>query len=177
MKNTLFLLIGFVLVLVQSNLFRVFDLLSIPGLVPSLTLPMILFMGVREFGAVKGAGLAFLLGYLNDLVGMTPVGLSTFTFVGLFLVARTVGNRFATQTFLTQAIVSFGFALVHSSLKLALIAIFSRRDPYVPRTLLPFVLPHTISTTLVSPFILYLCQRLDLGGSGGSVRTLRRSAS
>ncbi len=174
MKNSLFVLVGFALVLVQSNLFRVLDAIPIPGLVPSLTLPMILYMGVREFPPVKGASLAFILGYLNDLVGMTPVGLSTFTFVGLFLVARIVGNRFTTQTFLTQAIVSLGFSFVHSTIKLTLIAIFSRRDPYVPRTLVPFVLPHTLSTTLVSPFILYLCQRFDLGGGTAASRTLRK---
>ena len=86
MRNTAFFIAGVVLLLVQSNFFRLLGSLLrligwvvrakqdlvVPGLVPSLVLPLILFMGVHEYSLVRGAGVAFALGYLTDLVGITP---------------------------------------------------------------------------------------------------------
>ena len=77
MRNTAFFVAGVLLLLVQSNLFRVVGLLlrvaswvfgtahdlEVPGLVPSLVLPLILFMGVHEYSLARGAGVAFALGY------------------------------------------------------------------------------------------------------------------
>ena len=49
-------------------MFRVNHDLTVPGLVPSLVLPLILFMGVHEYSLVRGACVAFALGYLTDEV-------------------------------------------------------------------------------------------------------------
>ena len=82
MRNTAFFAAGVILLLLQSNLFRLFAIvlrlvgwifraqhdLFVAGLVPSLVLPLILFMGVHEYSLVRGAGVACALGYLTDLV-------------------------------------------------------------------------------------------------------------
>ena len=148
MRNSLILLIGFLLILVQSNLYRVLDFIPINGLVPSLVLPVILFMGVYEYALVRGASLSFALGYMCDVLGVAPVGLYTFTFVAMYLFARLIGVRFAAQTYVTQWFVSLIFTLIHSSLVIVLIAIFGRggRDSYVPRTVYVYALPHALST-------------------------------
>ena len=78
MRNTAFFVTGLVLILVQNNLFRVISFIHVPGLVPSLVLPLILFMGVHEYSLARGASVAFVLGYATDLVGIAPVGLYTF---------------------------------------------------------------------------------------------------
>jgi rod shape-determining protein MreD len=158
-RNTAFIATGLFLLLVQENLFRATGWVRIPGLSPSLVLPLILFMGVHEYSLVRGASVAFLLGYLSDLVGIAPVGLYTFTYVALFLLARAAGVRLAAQTVMMQFALALAFTLVHSVMILVLLAIFGR-DAYVPRALYTAVLPHALATGAVAPLVFRLAERL-----------------
>jgi rod shape-determining protein MreD len=172
-RNTAFFIAGVVLLLVQSNLFRLIGLvmrlaswivradhdLSVPGLVPSLVLPLILFMGVHEYSLVRGAGVAFALGYLTDLVGVAPIGLYTSTYVAIYILARAAGVRLAAQTMLMQVGLALAFTLVHSVMILVLLAIFGR-DAWVPRALYPMAIPHVIATGLVAPLVFRVAQRI-----------------
>ena len=159
MRNTAFFGSGLFLLLVQANLFRVLSYVHVPGLVPSLVLPLILFMGVHEYSLARGAGVAFVLGYATDLIGIAPVGLYTFTYVAIFLLARAAGVRLAAQTMMMQVVLALAFTLVHSVMILVLLAIFGR-DAYVPRALYPMAIPHVLSTGAVAPIIFRLAQRL-----------------
>ncbi len=159
MRNTAFIAAGLALLLLQENLFRVLGWLHVPGLSPSLVLPLILFMGVHEYSLARGAAVAFFLGYMSDLVGIAPVGLYTFTYVALFLLARAAGVRLAAQTVMMQVVLARAFTLVHSVMILVLLAIFGR-DAYVPRALYPMTLPHVLATAAVAPLVFRLAQRL-----------------
>jgi rod shape-determining protein MreD len=159
MRNAAFLLAGFALLLLQANLFRLIGWIHIPGLVPSLVLPLILFMGVHEYSLARGATVSFMLGYATDLIGIAPVGLFTFTYVAIFALARAAGVRLAAQTTMMQVVLVLAFSLVHSVMILVLLAIFGR-DAYVPRTLYVLTLPHVIATGAVAPFIFRLAQRI-----------------
>src|SRR5580704_14595819 len=88
MRNTAFIGLGLALILVQANLYRALGWIHLPGLLPSLILPLILFMGVHEYSMARGAAVAFLLGYVSDVVGGAPIGVFTFTSVTLFVLAR-----------------------------------------------------------------------------------------
>ena len=183
MRNTAFFVAGVLLLLLQSNLFRVIHLilraltslfhtqheLSVPGLVPSLVLPLILFMGVHEYSLVRGACVAFALGYLTDLVGVAPIGLYTSTFVALYILARAAGVRLAAQTMWMQQVLALGFTLVHSIMILVLLAIFGR-DAYVPRTIWTMALPHVLATAAVAPLIFGIAQRIHLATMSGSTK-------
>jgi rod shape-determining protein MreD len=160
-RNTAFIALGLGLLLLQENLFRVLGWVHVPGLSPSLVLPLILFMGVHEYSLARGAGVAFLLGYVSDLVGIAPVGLYTFTYVGLFLLARAAGVRLAAQTVMMQIVLALAFTLVHCVMILVLLAIFGR-DAYVPRALYPMILPHVFATAAIAPIIFHLAQRLHV---------------
>jgi len=160
-RNVAFLLGGLFLLLVQANLFRVLAWTHVPGLVPSLVLPLILFMGVHEYSLARGAAVAFVLGYATDLVGISPVGLFTFTYVATFVMARAAGVRLAAQTMWMQAFLGFAFALVHSVMILILMAIFGRdKDAWVPRQLYTLSLPHALSTGVVAPLVFRLAQKI-----------------
>lgn len=186
MRNTAFFVVGFALLLVQSNLFRVSGPLLrlvggivraegdlvIPGLSPSLVLPLILFMGVHEYSLARGAGVAFSLGYLTDLVGIAPIGLYTSTYVAIYVLARAAGVRLAAQTMLMQVGLAFAFTLVHSVMILVLLAIFGR-DAYVPRALYPMTLPHVIMTGLVAPLIFRLARRIHAATMSGAPAAAR----
>jgi rod shape-determining protein MreD len=180
-RNTAFFAAGVVLLLVQSNVFRVIELVmrmigwifrashdpTLPGLVPSLVLPLILFMGVHEYSLVRGACVAFALGYLTDLVGVAPIGLYTSTYVALYILARAAGVRLVAQTMLTQVGLALAFTLVHSIMILVLLAIFGR-DTYVPRALYTMTLPHVIATGAVAPIIFRIAQRIHQATMSGS---------
>ena len=159
MRNTAFLAAGVALLLIQANLFRVLGYIHVPGLVPSLVLPLILFMGVHEYSVVRGASVSFVLGYATDLIGIAPVGLYTFTFVAVFILGRAAGVRLAAQTMMMQVGLALAFALVHSVMILILLAIFGP-DAYVPRALYRLVLPHVLATGLTAPLVFRLAEWL-----------------
>ena len=159
MRNTLFLSVGLLLLVVQGNLYRILGHIPVAGIMPNLVLPLIVFMGVHEYSIVRGASLACGLGYALDLFSGAPVGLFTFITVSIFCLARLAGVRLAAQTILTQLALAFGFALFESITVLMLVAIFGR-DPHSPRAQLSLVLPHAISTAIVSPLIFRLAERL-----------------
>ncbi|WP_394832006.1 rod shape-determining protein MreD [Pendulispora rubella] len=167
MRNTAFFLAGMLLLLVQSNLYRVLWWVHVPGLVPSLVLPLILFMGVHEYSLARGAGVAFVLGYATDLVGIAPVGLYTFTYVAIFVLVRAAGVRLAAQTVLMQVALALVATLVHSVMVLGLIAIFGR-DAYVPRAIYPMALPHALATAAIAPLVFRVSRRLHSATSTAS---------
>jgi rod shape-determining protein MreD len=181
MRNTAFFVAGAVLLLVQNNLFRLTGLLLrlagwifstqhdvvVPGLVPSLVLPLILFMGVHEYSLVRGACVAFALGYLTDLIGVAPIGLHTFTYVAIYVLARAAGVRLAAQTMLMQVVLALAFTLVHSVMILVLIAIFGR-DPWVPRSLYPMTLAHVLATGAMAPLVFRVAHAVHAATSSGS---------
>jgi len=156
MRNAAFLAAGLALLLVQANLFRLTGWFNVPGLVPSLVLPLILFMGVHEYSLTRGATVSFLLGYATDLIGIAPIGLHTFTYVALFLMARVLGVRLAAQT-----------VMMHGVMILVLLAIFGR-DAYVPRTLYLLAIPHVLATGAVAPFVFRIAQRVHSSTVSGS---------
>ena len=166
MRNTAFFVAGFVLLLLQANLFRVLDYVHVPGLVPSLVLPLILFMGVHEYSLVRGALIAFVLGYATDLLGIAPVGLYTFTYTAIFVLTRAVGVRLAAQTTMMQAALAFAFTLLHSLMILMLLAIFGR-DAWVPRALYPMAIPHVLATAAIAPLVFKLAQRIHASTMSG----------
>jgi rod shape-determining protein MreD len=185
MRNTAFFITGVLLLLVQSNMFRVLGLalrgvgwlirsnhdVTAPGLIPSLVLPLILFMGVHEYSLVRGAAVAFALGYLTDLVGVAPIGLYTSTYVAIYVLARAAGVRLAAQTMLMQVGLALAFTLVHSVMILVLLAIFGR-DAWVPRALYPMALPHVFATGAVAPLVFRIAQRIHMATMSGSPKEM-----
>lgn len=159
MRNSAFLVAGLFLLLIQANSFRVLGSLEIPGLVPSLVLPIIVFMGVHDYSLARGASVSFVLGYVTDLVAIAPVGLYTFAHVAVFLLARAASVRLSAQTVLMQAAFATVFAGIHSGMILVLLAIFGR-DAWVPRMLYPLVIPHVLATGLMAPLVFRIAMRI-----------------
>ncbi len=166
MRSAAFIGVGLLLSLLQSNLFRILDHVHVPGLMPSLVLPIVVFMGVSEYSLTRGAWVAFFLGYATDLIGIAPIGLYTFVYVALFVLARAAGARLAAQTAAMQLVLGLGFAFVQSLMILVLLAIFGK-DPYVPRALYRLTLPHVLATGVVSPLLFRLARRVHVATQRG----------
>lgn len=169
MRNAAFLGLGLILILIQSNLYRLLDPLHrllesvhVYGATPSLVLPLIIFLGVHEHSTTRGAVLAFALGYALDLFAAAPMWLLTFVSVATWWLARVAGVRLTAQTTLTRMSLAFGFALLQSGIILILLAIFgddTRRPLEIGRA----VLPHAVSTSLFSPLVFMIAQKLHQG--------------
>jgi rod shape-determining protein MreD len=132
---------------------------------PALALPLILFMGVHEYSLARGAVVAFVLGHATDVLGIAPVGLYTFTYVAIFVLARAAGVRLATQTTWMQVVLASAFTLLQSTMILVLLAIFGR-DAWVPRSLYPLAVPHAIATAAVAPLIFRMAQAIHAATTG-----------
>ncbi len=167
MRSAAFVAVGLLLLIVQSNFFRLLDPLHLEHFSPSLVLPLILFLGVHEHSLGRGAAISFALGYITDVVGIAPVGLNTFASVAIFLLARVVGVRLAAQTVSTQLLLCLIFAISNSVIVLVLIAIFGR-DAYMARSLYLLVIPHVVATTLAAPLVFRLAERI--GEATGAAR-------
>src|SRR5258708_7591887 len=102
MRNVAFVAIGIALLLVQGNLYRVLGPLHVHGVTPSLTLPLVIFLGVHEASMTRGALLAAGLGYALDLLASAPIGLFTFVSVSIWWLSRVAGVRLTAQTALTR---------------------------------------------------------------------------
>lgn len=161
MRNTAFLVLGVLLLVLQSNMFRLLDLLPVSVATPSLLLPLVLFMGVHEYSVGRGAALAFLLGYLLDVFAAAPVGLFTFLSVVTFVVARAAGVRLAAQTILTKIALAFAFALVEGVLVVVLTAIFGG-EVARPRALAVLVPEYAVATAATAPLVMALAERVHL---------------
>jgi rod shape-determining protein MreD len=158
-RNTVFLGVGLLLLVIQGNLHRVLGHVPLAGIMPNLILPLIVFMGVHEYSVVRGASLACVLGYALDLFAGAPVGIFTFISVSIFVLSRAAGVRLAAQTILTQFALAFGIALFESLTVIMLVAIFGK-NPHSPLNLLALVLPHAAATAAVSPLVFRLAERL-----------------
>ncbi len=173
MRNLGFFAVAALLILVQSNLYRIIGPLGtiigvrwIHGVTPSLALPLVIFLGVHEPSMPRGAALSFAIGYALDLLAAAPVGLFTFVYVMIWWLSRVAGVRLTAQTVLTRMSLAFIFALVQSAVILVLLAVFGN-DNRRPLELVPMVLPHAIATALCAPLLFRLAQRLRQGNTPG----------
>ena len=159
MRNATLLIVGVLLILLQSNLYRLLAPLDLPGATPNLVLPVVVYLGVHEPSMARGASLAFALGYAQDILGSAPIMLFAFVMVSVWWLARVVGVRLTAQTVLTRMSLAFGFSLVESAIVIILLAIFGS-DNRRPLEMVGVVMPHAIATALVSSPIFRLVQKL-----------------
>ena len=127
-KNALFVALALALLLVQSS---VSVLVPMHPFVPSLLLPMVLYLGVTpDVSLVRGSALAFTVGILADEVTGAPLGLDTFLFVAAFLLTRVAGLRLLLRGVPFQIVATSGIASIAAGAMLALCAIFEQPEAF-----------------------------------------------
>ena len=123
MQSLTIIMLGFFLLVLQSTLAL---LLPWDTLVPSLSLPIVLYMGLHGYNAGRGAILSFILGYLMDVFAGSPMGLHTLVTVAIFLISRVAALRLFLQGWIFEIILTFLLALASSLLILAVRALFDQ---------------------------------------------------
>lgn len=175
MRNVAYLAVGIVLILVQSNLWRILGPLNgvqiggvavghwLHGATPNLVLPLIVYLGIHEHSMARGALLAYGMGWALDLLGPAPMFLFRFISVALWWLARIASARLSAQTFMTRAPLAFAFSLIESAILLTLLAIFGV-DNRRPLEIGQIVLPRAVGTALCAPLLFALAHRLHIEG-------------
>lgn len=179
MRYTAFLVLGFLLIVLQGEAYLLLGPLAAKGFRPSLIVPLLVFLGVTETNLALGACVAFLLGYVLDVVGGAPIGLYTFASVAVLALSRVTSVRVVTQTGVARALLAGAFAALSAVIVLVLLAIFGK-SPWVPRSLARTIVPHAIATAVVAPLVFRLATRVQmfLGGfldpaKAGEARKIR----
>lgn len=173
MRSAAYLGVAVLLLLVQSNLYRLttpiaglFHASWPHGFMPSLVLPLVVFLGVHELSTARGALLAFAIGYAADILGGAPIGLFTFVSVAIWWLARVTGVRLTAQTALPRMSLALAFTLVEGALVLILLAVFGD-DNRRPVEVASVVVPRALATALCSPPVFRLAHRLRQGPTPG----------
>lgn len=162
MRNAAFVLLGFFVLVFQA---AIGALLPLDAWAPNLVLPIVLYLGVtHDVHIVRGASLAFILGYLLDSFCGSPMGLSTFVMVATFMVARGAGLNLFMRGLLFQVVLTFAFGVLAGGAVLALRAIFEPPAPFPVGTVLDTVFSLTAGaavTAVLSPLLFLGVRRLD----------------
>jgi rod shape-determining protein MreD len=131
------------------------------GATPNLVLPLVLYLGIVETSMARGASLAFCLGWVLDILGGGPAFLFRFTLVAVWGLTRTVSSRVSVQSLTSRIPLAFAGSVLESAIILTLLAIFGA-DSQRPIDLSSQVLPHAISTALLSPLGFSLAHRIQM---------------
>ena len=133
MKNIAHLAFGLALLVAQAALAT---FVPLHPFVPCLLLPIVIYLGVDpDVALLRGAALAFVLGYFADEIGAVPTGLTTFVLVATFLATRGAGIRVVLRGAPFQIGLVFVVAIVANGTMLALRSIFQ------PPAAFPLVMP------------------------------------
>ncbi|HJL15950.1 MAG TPA: rod shape-determining protein MreD [Sandaracinaceae bacterium LLY-WYZ-13_1] len=162
MRNLAFVALGFALLILQAALGV---LVPFEDWAPNLVLPIVIYLGVaHDVHIVRGAMLAFVLGYLLDSFCGSPMGLQTFVMVATFLIARGAGLNLFMHGPLFQIALTFVFGVLAGGSILALRAIFEPPAPFPIGSVTNTVVSLTAGagvTAVISPLLFVTVRRVD----------------
>lgn len=166
-RTGLVVALGFVLVVLQATLHRATGLLLIGdhALTPMLFLPLVIFLGVSpEVHLLRGALIAFFIGYLVDLYTSHPMSAHTFLTMATYLIARGARLRLFMRGPMFQVALTFVAAALFGAATLGLRAVFEAEAPFpvaYGTSRMLRILFTSLATAAVAPFVFAVAQRID----------------
>jgi len=158
-RNAILLLLGILFLTFQTTLL---SYLPIQRIRPDIVLVLILYWGL-SFPPVSGGIHALFLGYLMDLFSGNSFGLFTFTRPLLFYLAQLFKGRLYLESFPSQSLFVFVFALFEGLLILTLL---SALNPLplgnLSSPFFTFFLPQSFLTGLITPVLFFFLQKVFL---------------
>ncbi len=132
---------------------------------PNVVLPCVLYLAVApQVSLVRGAILAFLLGYLHDITLGYPMSLHTFLMEATYLVARGLRLRIFLRGALFQAPTSFVAAAVVITSAIALRRLFDDAmaiDVDLSSLRIRQVVGGATTTAILAPVMVFLTRAID----------------
>ncbi|MCA9536106.1 MAG: rod shape-determining protein MreD [Myxococcales bacterium] len=154
-RSVLIVALGFVLLLLRSVVWRA---VALGPFTPQLVLPIAIFVGVSpDVKLLRGAIIAFVIGYLSDHFCGLPMSVHTFLTVATYLIVRGMGLR----VFLRGPWFQVGLTFVASALfglaTTGVRSVFEAEAPFAvdggSRLLLFSTLATAAMTAVVSPLV------------------------
>jgi rod shape-determining protein MreD len=157
MQSASIILLSFLLLVLQSTFAHIvpWDML-----VPSLSLPVVAYMGLHDFNSGRGAMISFVIGYLTDVFAGSPMGLHTLVAVAIFLFSRVAALRLFLQGWIFEIILTFLLALVSSMLILGIRALFDQ-DFGSLLIHLKIVTSRAVATAIIAPAVFKMTAWVD----------------
>jgi rod shape-determining protein MreD len=157
MRSAATLIVAYLLLILQST---VLELAPVHMAVPSFGLLVVLHVGLStsKWTISSAAVVAFVTGYLFDLVSGAPQGVHAFVFTLMALFARSLTTRVAVNGIVLGAAVSFVASLLSSFLVVLVRAQVAPEGGWCGLRQAPL---EAVLTGVVGPFVLSLFRRLD----------------
>jgi len=157
MRSAATLTVAYLLLILQST---VLELAPVHMAVPSFGLLVVLHVGLSpsKWTVSSAAVVAFLTGYLFDLVSGAPQGVHAFVFTLMTLFARVLTTRVAVNGIVLGAATSFVASLLSSLLIVMVRAQVAPEGGYGGLRQAPL---EAVLTAIFGPFVLSLFRRLD----------------
>jgi len=156
MRSAVTLAVAYLLLILQST---VLELAPMRMATPSLGLLVVLHVGLSSKWTISSAAVvAFVTGYLFDLVSGAPQGVHAFVFVLMAVCARLLTTRVAVQGIVLGAATSFVASLLASALVVIVRAQVAPEGGYGGLRQAPV---EALLTGIVGPFVLGLFRRID----------------
>lgn len=156
MKDAIVIVTGFLLVALQSVLHH-----WIPWafLVPDLVIPFVLYLGIIDFGAARGALLAFVLGYFLDANSASPVGVHLFVIPAIYLLYRFIHHKLLLSGTVFVIAMTFAATLTAGLMVVGMRSLFEQSILSWSAVLMTVPL-HAVATALLSPVVFWIGARL-----------------
>jgi rod shape-determining protein MreD len=158
-RNAILLLLGIFFLTFQTTLL---SYLPIQRIRPDIILVLVLYWGLT-LPPVSGGIHALFLGYLMDLFSGNSFGLYTFTRPLLFYLAHLFRGGLYLESFPSQSLLVFVFALFEGLLILTLLAALNPAplgNLYSP--FFTFFLPQSFLTGMITPILFFFLQKMFL---------------
>lgn len=123
MLDAAIVIFAFLALVIQSTLAHI---TAIDMVLPSLSLPIVLYMGLHNYNASRGALLSLTIGYMMDVFAGSPMGLYTFTAVVIFLFSRVAALRLFLHGWMFEMLLTFFLALISSLVVISIRAMFEK---------------------------------------------------
>lgn len=156
MRSAATLTVAYLLLILQST---VLELAPVHMAVPSFGLLVVLHLGLSPKWTISSSAVvAFVTGYLFDLVSGAPQGVHAFVFTLMALFARALTTRVAVNGIVLGAATSFVASLLSAFLIVLVRAQVSPEGGWGGLRQAPL---EAVLTAIAGPFVLSLFRRLD----------------
>jgi rod shape-determining protein MreD len=150
------LLVGIIFLILQTTLLSSFPIQRIR---PDILLIFTLYLAFL-FPPISGGVLAFLMGYLTDLLSGNALGFYTFSRPLIFFAAQFFKGKFYVEGFSSQFLFAFVSAILEGMLILILMnALQTLSFGNLYPLLFTFLLPQSFFTGLATPLLFFLFQK------------------
>jgi rod shape-determining protein MreD len=154
-RSVLIVALGFALLLLRSVVWRA---VALGPFTPQLVLPIAIFLGVSpDVRLVRGAVIAFMLGYLSDGFCGLPMSVHTFLTMATYLIVRGMGLRVFLRGPWFQVGLTFVASLLFGLATTGVRTVFEAEAPFAvdggSRLLIYSTVATAFATALVSPLV------------------------